>query len=343
MRKLLNTLYVTTPGSYLSRDGENIVIKVENHERFRIPAHNIEGIICFGFLGASPSLMSMCAERNIALSFLTENGYFLGRVSGPVSGNVLLRRKQYRLADDPVFSSEISRNFVAGKILNCRTVLQRALRDHAKEESSTAMEAAINTLGIKQKQALKCTDNSILRGIEGEAAYTYFGVLDHLIIAQKEDFYFKGRNRRPPMDNVNALLSFIYTILAHEVRSALESVGLDPYVGFLHTDRPGRQSLALDMMEEFRPYLADRLVLTLINRKQIDAKGFISREAGGIIMNDETRKELLTAWQKRKQEEIMHPFLQVMVPVGLLPYCQALLLARYLRGDLDSYPVFLNK
>ena len=343
MRKLLNTLYVTTPGSYLSKDGENIVIKVENHERFRIPVHNVEGIICFGFLGASPSLMAMCAERNIALSFLTENGYFLGRVSGPVSGNVLLRRKQYRLADDPIFSSEISRIFVAGKISNCKTVLQRALRDHANEGISTAMEAAINTLGVKQKQALKCTDNSILRGIEGEAASTYFGVFDHLIIAQKDDFYFKGRNRRPPMDNVNALLSFVYTLLMHEARSALESVGIDPCVGFLHTDRPGRQSLALDMMEEFRPYLADRLVLTLINRKQIDAKGFISREAGGIIMDDDTRKVLLTAWQKRKQEEIMHPFLQVMVPVGLLPYCQALLLARYLRGDLDSYPVFLNK
>ena len=343
MRKLLNTLYVTTPGSYLSKDGENIVIKVENHERFRIPVHNIEGIICFGFLGASPSFMAMCAERNIGLSFLTENGYFLGRVSGPVSGNVLLRRKQYRLADDPLFSSEISRIFVAGKILNCRTVLQRALRDHPNETSSALLETAINTLSVKQKQALKCTDNSVLRGIEGEAAYTYFGVFDHLIIAQKGAFYFRGRNRRPPMDNVNALLSFVYTILAHEVRSALESVGIDPCVGFLHTDRPGRQSLALDMMEEFRPYLADRLVLTLINRKQIDGKGFISREAAGIIMNDETRKELLTAWQKRKQEEIMHPFLQVMVPVGLLPYCQALLLARYLRGDLDSYPVFLNK
>jgi len=343
MRKLLNTLYVTTPGSYLSKDGENIVIKVENHERFRIPVHNIEGIICFGFLGASPSLMAMCAERNIGLSFLSENGYFLGRVSGPVSGNVLLRRKQYRLADDPLFSGEISRIFVAGKILNCRTVLQRALRDHPNESSSPAIEAAINTLGVKQKQALKCIDNNVLRGIEGEAASTYFGVFDHLIISQKGDFYFKGRNRRPPMDNVNALLSFVYTLLAHEVRSALESVGIDPCVGFLHTDRPGRQSLALDMMEEFRPYLADRLVLTLINRKQINEKGFISREAGGIIMNDETRKELLTAWQKRKQEEIMHPFLQVMVPVGLLPYCQALLLARYLRGDLDSYPVFLNK
>ncbi len=343
MRKLLNTLYVTTPGSYLSKDGENIVIKVENHERFRIPVHNVEGIICFGFLGASPSLMAMCAERNIALSFLSENGYFLGRISGPVSGNVLLRRKQYRLADDPVFISKLSRIFVAGKILNCRTVLQRAMRDHENEVNSKEMETAINILAVKHKQALKCSDNRVLRGIEGEAAYTYFSVFDHLIIAQKEDFYFEGRNRRPPLDNVNALLSFVYTLLTHEVRSALESVGIDPCVGFLHTDRPGRQSLALDMMEEFRPYLADRLVLTLINRRQIDATGFTSREAGGIIMNDGTRKELLTAWQKRKQEEIMHPFLQVMVPVGLLPYCQALLLARYLRGDLDNYPVFLNK
>ena len=343
MRKLLNTLYVTTPGAYLSKDGENIVIKVENQERFRIPVHNIEGSICFGFLGASPALMALCAERNIALSFLSENGYFLGRVTGAVSGNVLLRRKQYRLADDPKFSSEISRIFIAGKIANCKTVLQRALRDHADEASSSVIESAINTLGVKQKQALKCIDNSVLRGIEGEAAYNYFGVFDHLIIAQKEDFYFKGRNRRPPMDNVNSLLSFVYTLLTHEVRSALESVGIDPCVGFLHTDRPGRQSLALDMMEEFRPYLADRLVLTLINRKQVDAKGFVSREAGGIIMDDDTKKVLLTAWQKRKQEEIMHPFLQVMVPIGLLPYCQALLLARFIRGDIDSYPVFINK
>jgi CRISPR-associated protein Cas1 len=343
MRKLLNTLYVTTHGAYLSKDGENIVIKVENQERFRMPVHNIEGIVCFGFLGASPSLMSMCAERNIGLSFLSENGYFLGRVSGPVSGNVLLRRKQYRLADDSGFCNEISRIFVAGKISNSKTVLQRALRDNADEANSVAMEEAIHTLSVKQKQSLKCVDNSVLRGIEGEAAYTYFGVFDHLIIAQKADFYFKGRNRRPPMDNVNSLLSFVYTLLVHEVRSALESVGIDPCVGFLHTDRPGRQSLALDMMEEFRSYLADRLVLSLINRKQIDAKGFISREAGGIIMNDSTRKDILTAWQKRKQEEIMHPFLQIMVPIGLLPYCQALLLARFIRGDIDSYPVFLNK
>ncbi len=343
MRKLLNTLYVTTPGAYLSKDGENIVIKVENMERFRIPVHNIEGIFCFGFMGASPSLMAMCAERNIALSFLSENGYFLGRVTGPVSGNVLLRRKQYRLADDPQFANGISRIFVAGKISNSKTVLQRAIRDHQDSLNMPAMEKAIHTLTVKQKQALKCDENNILRGIEGEAASTYFGVFDQLIVAQKPDFYFNGRNRRPPMDNVNALLSYIYTLLMHEVRSALETVGLDPCVGYLHTDRPGRQSLALDMMEEFRPYLADRLVLSLINRKQVDARGFESRDAGGIIMNDITRKEILTAWQKRKQEEIMHPFLQEMVPIGLLPYCQALLLARYIRGDIDNYPVFLNK
>lgn len=343
MRKLLNTLYVTTHGAYLSKDGENIVIKVENEEQFRIPVHNIEGIVCFGFMGASPSLMALCAEHNIAMSFLSENGYFLGKVSGPVSGNVLLRRKQYRLADDLQFSQQISRIFVAGKISNSKTVLQRALRDHEDEVNREALEKAIQTLIFKQKQALKCSDNNVLRGIEGEAAFTYFGVFNQMIVAQKSDFYFNGRTRRPPKDNVNALLSYIYTLLMHEVRSALESVGLDPCVGFLHTDRPGRQSLALDMMEEFRSYLADRLALTLINRKQIDAKGFNSRDAGGVLMNEDTRKEIITAWQKRKQEEIMHPFLKVMVPIGLLPYCQALILARFIRGDLDNYPVFLIK
>jgi CRISP-associated protein Cas1 len=343
MRKLLNTLYITTHGAYLSKDGENIVIKVENEERFRVPVHNVEGIVCFGFMGASPSLMALCAERNVALSFLSEHGYFLGRVSGPVSGNVLLRRKQYRLADDLLFSQQISRIFVAGKISNCKTVLQRALRDHQPAINNELVEKAVRTLASKQKQALKCTDNNVLRGIEGEAAFIYFGVFDQLIVSQKSGFYFDGRNRRPPMDNVNVLLSYVYTLLMHEVRAALESVGIDPCVGFLHTDRPGRQSLALDMMEEFRPYLADRLVLSLINRKQVDEKGFTSRDAGGVLMNDDTRKEIIAAWQKRKQEEIMHPFLQEMVPIGLLPYCQALLLARFIRGDLDNYPVFLNK
>lgn len=278
MRKLLNTLYITTPGSYLSKDGENVVVKVENEERFRIPAHNIEGIVCFGYMGASPSLMAMCSEKNIGLSFLSEHGYFLGRVSGPVSGNVLLRRKQYRMADDELFSNEISRIFVAGKISNCRTVLQRALRDHPGDVNQVAFEEAINMLSNSIKKALKCNSNSILRGIEGEAANTYFGLFDQMIVAQKSDFQFNGRNRRPPKDNVNAMLSFIYVLLMHEVRSALESVGLDPCVGFLHTDRPGRQSLALDMMEEFRPYIADRMVLSLINRKQINGKGFTSMD-----------------------------------------------------------------
>lgn len=343
MRKLLNTLYITTPGSYLSKDGENVVVKVENEEKFRIPAHNIEGIVCFGYMGASPSLMAMCSEKNIGLSFLSEHGYFLGRVTGPVSGNVLLRRKQYRMADDELFSNDISRIFVAGKISNCRTVLQRALRDHPGDVNQVAFEEAINMLSNNIRKALKCNSNSILRGIEGEAANTYFGLFDQMIVAQKSDFQFNGRNRRPPKDNVNAMLSFVYVLLMHEVRSALESVGLDPCVGFLHTDRPGRQSLALDMMEEFRPYIADRLVLSLINRKQINSRGFNSMDEGGILMNDATRKELLVAWQKRKQEEVNHPFLETSVPVGLLPYVQALLLARYLRGDIDNYPVFISK
>lgn len=343
MRKLLNTLYVTTPDSYLARDGENVVIRVGNEERFRLPVHNIENIVCFGYPGASPALMGLCAERNVSVSFLTEHGKFWGRLSGPVKGNVLLRRKQYRWADDPQKSIEISRLFIGGKIANCRSVVQRALRDHGNDSNSVELTAASNLLEIRKKQALIAENADILRGIEGDAANSYFGVFNHLIVSQKSDFEMKGRNRRPPKDPINALLSFVYTLLAHEVQSALETVGLDPYVGFLHTDRPGRASLALDMMEEFRPYLADRLVLSLINRKQISATGFKIRDESGVIMTDDTRKEVLTAWQKRKQEEITHPFLCESVPIGLLPYTQALLLARFMRGDLDNYPVFVIK
>ena len=343
MRKLLNTLFVTTTEAYMSRDGENVVVKVENKERFRIPVHNIEGIVSMGFMGASPSLMSLCAERKVALSFVSAGGRFLGRVTGPVSGNVLLRRKQYRVADDSDSCLQISKLFVAGKIANSKTVLQRAVRDHSQTINLVALEEAISKLMFKQKQVLNAGNQNELRGYEGESAMTYFSVFDQLILHQKEDFKMEGRNRRPPMDNVNALLSFIYTLLMHEVRAALESVGLDPCVGFLHVDRPGRQSLALDMMEEFRPFLADRLVLSLINRKQISKDGFVRQPAGGIVMDDITRKEVITAWQKRKQEEIIHPFLEEKVPIGLLPYCQALLMARYLRGDLDNYPVFINR
>lgn len=343
MRKLLNTLYITTPESYLSRDGENVVVKVDNKEKFRIPVHNVEGIVSFGFMGASPSLMALCAERKVALSFVSESGRFLGRVSGPVSGNVLLRRKQYRIADNEIESLNISKLFIAGKIVNSKTVLQRALRDHPSNINVAAIEEAIKTLSVKQKQVLRTSTAAELRGYEGESAMTYFSVFDQLIVQQKEDFKMEGRSRRPPLDNVNALLSFVYTLLMHEVRAALESVGLDPCVGFLHVDRPGRQSLALDLMEEFRPFLADRLVLTLINRKQVSANGFVKQAAGGIIMNDATRKEVLTAWQKRKQEEIVHPYLEEKVPIGLLPYCQSLLMARFIRGDIDNYPVFVNR
>jgi CRISPR-associated protein Cas1 len=343
LRKLLNTLYITSPDSFLARDGENVVVKVGNEERFRLPIHNVEGIITFGYTGASPAFIGLCAERNVGVSFLTEHGRFLGRVSGPVKGNVLLRRQQYRWADDNEKSLEIARLFVAGKITNCRTVLQRALRDYGNNQEMESLVKSSELLNERRKQAMKAPDMSSLRGIEGDSANTYFGLFNELIISQKDDFNMHGRNRRPPMDPVNALLSFVYVLLAHEVQSALETVGLDPYVGFLHKDRPGRASLALDMMEEFRPYLADRLTLSLINRKQVNAKGFKPGDGQGIIMNENTRKEVLTAWQKRKQEDIKHPFLEETVPIGLLPYVQALLLARYIRGDVDNYPVFLMK
>ena len=343
MRKLLNILYITSPDSYLSRDGENIVVLVGNVEKFRIPIHNIEGVVTFGYCGASPALLGLCAERNVSLSFLTEHGRFLGRLSGPVKGNVLLRRKQYRMADDEKTALNLSKIFIAGKIANCRNILQRAIRDHEAQVDSKVIAEASEILFHRQKQVLKAEDLGMLRGIEGESASIYFGVFNELIINQKEDFNIKGRTRRPPKDNVNALLSFVYTLLANEVQSALEVTGLDPYVGFLHTDRPGRPSLALDLMEEFRPYLADRLVLSLINRKQINGKGFLNRDESGVIMDDNTRKEVLNAWQKRKQEEILHPFLQEKIHIGLLPYAQALLFARYIRGDIDNYPVFLMK
>ena len=343
MRKLLNTLYVTTPDSYLSKDGENVVIRVGDEEKFRVPIHNLEGIVSFGYTGASPALMGLCAERNVSLSFLTNHGKFLGRVSGAVRGNVLLRRKQYRWADDSEKSLSIARICIAGKIANCRAVMQRAIRDHGNDENISVLKEVTNLLEIRQKQALKASDADKLRGIEGDAANSYFGAFNCLIVSQKADFLMNGRNRRPPKDNINALLSFVYILLTHEVQSALESVGLDPYVGFLHVDRPGRPSFALDLMEEFRPYLADRLVLSLINRKQINAKGFSERGESGVIMTDDTRKEVLTAWQKRKQEEIQHPFLQESVPIGLLPYTQALLMARFIRGDIDNYPVFVMK
>lgn len=343
MRHLLNTLYVTTQGAYLSREGETVLVRVEHENKLCVPIHTLGGIVCFGQVSCSPPLMGLCGERNVAISFLSEHGRFYARVQGPVSGNVLLRREQYRRADSESASAEIARMVVVAKVANCRTVLLRGIRDHSENSNVPALEAAAVRLGRLLDDLRHPAALDAVRGLEGDAARTYFDVFDHLVTAQKEDFFFHERNRRPPLDNLNALLSFFYTLVVHDVRAALETVGLDPAVGYLHRDRPGRPSLALDLMEEFRPVLADRLALSLVNRQQIRGKGFRKTETGGVLMDDATRKEVLVAYQKRKQEEIQHPFLGEKVEVGLLPFVQAMLLARYLRGDLDGYPPFLWK
>ncbi len=343
MRKLLNMLYVTSPDAYLSRDGENVVVRVDGKDVFRTPIHILEGIVTFGYQGASPAAMALCAERGVALAFLNEYGRFLARVTGKVSGNVLLRRQQYRVADSEEGSAHIASSILIGKISNCRTVLQRALRDHGTNICADEVESASQLLIDNIKQIQDDLSLNVLRGIEGAAANAYFGVFDHLILCNKQDFFFRERSRRPPKDNMNALLSFLYTLLVYDVQSALETVGIDPQVGFLHRDRPGRPGLALDMMEELRPFLADRLALSLVNRRQVLPSDFQTLESGGVIMGDETRKTVLSAWQKRKQTNIIHPFLDEKIEIGLIPYVQAMLLARHLRGDLDGYPPFFWK
>ena len=341
MKKHLNTLYVTTQGAYLSKEGETVLVSVEGQKRLQLPVHTLGGIVCFGRVMCSPFLMGFCAENNIGMSFLTENGRFMARVQGPVSGNVLLRREQYRRADAPDFSVAMARFTLTGKIANSRTVLQRAVRDHGDKIAQPEVEQAVSVLGGALKRIETISNLDELRGVEGETARSYFSVFDHLITSQKNDFFFKGRNRRPPLDNVNCLLSFLYTLLLHDVRSALEGVGLDPGVGFLHRDRPGRPGLALDMMEEYRSFLADRLALSLINLGQVKDKGFKKSDTGAVLMSDDTRKEVIVTYQKRKQDEILHPFIGEKVAIGILFHVQALLLARYLRGDLDGYPPFI--
>ncbi|ACL20222.1 CRISPR-associated protein Cas1 [Desulfitobacterium hafniense DCB-2] len=343
MRKLLNTLYVTSPNTYLSLDGENIVILKDDVEALRVPLHNLESIIAFGYTGASPALMGACAKRNISLSFMKSNGKFLGRVVGEVRGNVTLRKAQYRLSDDEATSHRIAKSFILGKVYNSRWVVERATRDHGARLDVEKLKGVCQTLANALRLVENSKDLDQLRGVEGEAAAQYFRVLDDLILQQKEDFYFKCRNKRPPLDNVNAMLSFIYTLLAHDAAAALETVGLDPYVGFLHRDRPGRISLALDLMEELRAVFADRFVLSLINRREVNPSGFTRMENGAVVMDDDTRRDILKAWQSRKQEEIKHPFLQEKMEWGLVPYAQAMLLARFIRGDLDGYPAFMWK
>ena len=340
MRKLLNTLYVSSQGSYLRKEGETVVVEREQEKVLQLPIHTIGGIVCFGNVLCSPFLLGFCAERDIAVSFLTEYGKFLAAVRGPVSGNVLLRRAQYRMADDEATTKSIAANIVAGKLANTRIVLNRAIRDHGERMDAASIKSASAAIDRLIDELGRASDSDAVRGFEGMAAAEYFGVFNELIVDQKEGFAFKDRNRRPPLDPVNALLSFVYTLLAHDIRSALETVGLDPAVGFLHRDRPGRPGLALDLMEEFRPVIADRLVLSLINRKQVDQKGFKQAENGAVVMDDATRKIVLVEYQNRKQDEVEHPYIDEKVPVGLLYFIQANLMARYIRGDIDGYPPF---
>ena len=343
MKKLLNTLYVTTEGAYLAKEGESVVVRVEKETRLRVPVHTLGSIVCFGPVSVSPFLMRFCGERDVAITFLSEYGRFLARVEGPTTGNILLRKAQYRKADDADATSAIARNIVVAKLTNARNVLQRAARDHGDKHDDNAIHENTQRLRQYVRRLKSPMPLEQVRGIEGEGSKSYFACFDDLITAQKDAFRFNGRNRRPPTDNINCLLSFLYTLLVHDVRSALEAVGLDPQVGYLHRDRPGRPSLALDLMEEFRAPFADRLALSLVNRQQLQAKGFEKSEAGGVTMKDDTRKALLVAYQKRKQDELEHPFLKKKVRVGLVFHLQAMLMARFLRGDLDGYPPFVWK
>ena len=343
MRKLLNSLFVTTEDAYLTLDGENVVMKQADTELGRLPLHLLENIIVFTYAGASPALMGACASRGIGLSFCTPNGRFLARSCGEANGNVLLRRTQYRIADDPEKSCEIARGMIFGKVHNARWSIDRTLRDHRMRVDADKLENAAQNLQSALPKILEIGSLESLRGIEGETASIYFGMFDDMILKSKDDFFFHNRNRRPPLDNVNALLSFAYSLLSYECISALESVGLDSYVGFLHQDRPGRSSLALDLMEELRANFADRFVLTIINTGVLNASDFEKRENGSVLLTENGRKSLLKEWQKRKSEVLTHPFLKEKIPWGLIPYIQALLLARYLRGDIDGYPPFLWK
>ncbi len=343
MKQLLNTLFVTSEDVYLSVEGENVLANKAQQVIARYPLHTLQTIVSFSYSGASPALMGACAERGIGLAFCTPRGRFLARVTGETSGNVLLRREQYRIADNDRRSCAIAKNMIFGKLSNSAASLQRTLRDHAPRVTDCGLEDAARQIKELLPLVLEVPDMVALRGLEGVGAAAYFGVFDHLLLNRKEDFFFHGRSRRPPLDRVNAMLSFVYSLLAHDCASALESVGLDSYVGFLHRDRPGRTSLALDLMEELRPCMADRFVLTLVNNRMIKPEDFQTQDSGAVLLTEEGRKKFLQAWQERKRDTLTHPYLNEKMSWGMIPYIQALLLARYLRSDLDAYPPFLWK
>ncbi|MFH1824159.1 MAG: type I-C CRISPR-associated endonuclease Cas1c [Candidatus Firestonebacteria bacterium] len=341
MRKYLNTIYITTPGSYLHKEGETVVVEKQDKTKVQFPLLAVSSIVCFGNTIITPHLMGYCSEKSVAITYLNDNGKFLASVRGEVCGNVLLRREQYRLADNSGYCTKIASEILMAKINNSRTVLSRVVRDHSDKINADKVGRAINELSISIKRLKNKMSEAEIRGIEGDAAKTYFSVFNEAIISQKDEFVFNGRNRRPPLDNVNCLLSFVYTLIMHDCRSALETVGLDPYVGFLHKDRPGRPGLALDLMEEFRSFLGDRVALNLINREQVKGNGFEKMENGAVLMTDKTRKELIIEYQKRKQEEITHLYLNEKMPIGLIFFYQALLFARCIRGEIDGYPAYV--
>lgn len=343
MKKLLNTLYVTSEDIYLSLDGENIVANRARTEVARYPLHTLQGIVSFSYAGASPALMGACADRGIGVTFCTPRGRFLVRVASTENGNVLLRRMQYRVADDPFQSCRIAKMMIFGKVYNSKWSIERTKRDHGARIDTERFETVSDKLQRLLAPIVDEISKNSLRGLEGAGANEYYSVLDDMILGDKETFFFTGRSRRPPLDAFNALLSFAYSLLAHDCASALESTGLDPYVGFMHTDRPGRESLALDLMEELRPCFADRFVLTLVNNRIIKASDFDFKENGAVMLNEDGRKKFLNKWQERKQEEIRHPFLAEKVSWGMVPYAQSLLLSRYLRDDIEAYPPFLWK
>ncbi len=342
MKKLLNTLYVLSEDAWLSLKGETVEVHTEAATQ-NIPLHTLESIVCFSYKGASPALMGKCAEAGIALSFFDRNGRYLASVGHLENGNVHLRRTQFRCTDDEAQALQYARSFIAGKLYNAKYVLLRAARDHALQTDEAALRSAAGQITEQLHAIQGAASPEALRGIEGVAAAAYFGVFDELILQKNECFAFAGRNRRPPTDPVNALLSFAYALLANDCASALHAVGLDPYVGFFHTDRPGRKSLALDLMEELRAPFADRFVLTLLNNRILGEKDFKKTENGAVLLTDNARRTFLSEWQQRKKEVITHPYLEEKLSWGLLPFAQALLLARSLRGDLDDYPPFFWK
>lgn len=343
MKKLLNTLYVTKENAYLGLDGENVIVMCEDTVLGRVPLHTIDSIMTFGYTGASPALMGKCAGLNKPLTFLKPSGAFLARVSGKQYGNILLRKIQFRVCEDKELSLAIAKNIIAAKLNNTAALLRRAVSDHAERINAERVGAAAQAIKAASRACRSAADSATLRGLEGGAANDYFAVFNELILQQKEEFVFKGRNRRPPLDAVNAMLSFGYSLLTSLCVSALEAVGLDPYAGVFHVDRPGRCSLALDLMEEFRAPLVDRFVISRINKRATVLGDFTFKEDGAVILNDDARREFLSAWQLKKQEQLVHPFLKEKVEWGLLPFVQAMLLARYLRGDLDDYPPFVWK